>query len=308
MAAALVCGFGTLAGAQEASPAAAMPFLVVNPDPVASGMGGTASSGAFSFFSGVAGIEAEDSDIQAGAAYGFFQPESYKSHIVAAAGSWKYSDRLAFAAGVLYRAGERFNVTSESGYSMGMYMPFDVRAGIGASYSITGGLSAGLTLNYAQSNPVPEIDGEKRVDRTGFADIQLAYRFSFPLRVAVSASNLGLPVKSFSGDRYALPMAVRADADYKMAFGEHSLRAAVSAGVFFKGASLSGSLGLEYGFKDIVNVRAGGHLASGETGLPSYFSVGAGVKIIDCLRLDLAWNYADGPMKNTLSAGLSLAL
>lgn len=308
LAALLVCGFCTLAAGQESSSTAAMPFLAVNPDPVASGMGGTASRGAFSHFSGIAGTEGEDADVQVGVAYNYFQPDAYTSHIAAAAGVWKYSDRLAFTAGVLYRAGEKFNVTSESGYSMGTFMPFDIRAGIGASYKIMDGLSAGLTLNYAQSNSVPEIDGEQQVDRTGFADVQVAYRFSFPLRLAVSATSLGLPVKSSSGDKYALPMALRADADYYIALGDCSLRPSLSVGMYFKGASISASLGLEYAYKDYVYVRTGGHLSSGETGMPSYFSLGAGVKLVKCLTLNAAWLYADGPMKNTVSAGLSLAL
>lgn len=290
--------------AQEARSPSAMPFLSINPDPVSMAMGGTLRHGAFAHFSALARAHVEDGTFAAGASYSLFQPEVTKSNVAALGVVYNLDSKFAVTFGFLGNFGQRYDVTTESGYLIGDYMPFDLRAGAGLSWKILDRLSAGLALNYVQSAPTPEIKGVKDVQRTAFADIQVRYQLTDAIGVALSGTGLGIPVEDASGKSFSLPSRAILSADGRWQFQDHSLRAAAEAGMYCSPATLVCGTGVEYGYLARYFVRVGGHWCGDEVALPGFVSAGFGVRF-GGLDADLAWNYSDGPMNNSLCAGLS---
>lgn len=303
LAALLPLSFSAVSSAQAVSAQAVMPFLSINPDAVSSGMGGTYQGGAYSHFGSPAQAGLIDGKFAAAVSYGYFQPTVTNSHNVSASAVYKIDSRFSVTAGFLENIGQRYDVTSESGYVLGTYLPSDMRIGAGFCWMILENLSAGITANYAQSNPFPNIDGVKIVQRTFFSDIQVRYCPLDFLGISVYGQNLGVPVKSSSGKSYLLPMNGGVSVDSNNELGDHSIRFRLDAGLYFKPAVFNGSLGVEYGYDKHYFVRAGGHYCDKEVGIPSFISLGVGVKFVG-LSFDAAWNYASGPMKNSFALGL----
>ncbi|MGN0187898.1 MAG: hypothetical protein ACI395_00115 [Candidatus Cryptobacteroides sp.] len=298
----LPLSLSTASLAQQVASSASMPFLSINPDAVSSAMGGTYQGGAYSHFGAPAQASLLEGSFAASVSYGYFQPTMTKSHNVSASAVYKIDSRFAVTAGFLENIGKRYDVTSGSGYVIGTYLPSDMRIGAGFCWTIMENLSAGITLNYAQSSPFPRIDGDKTVQRTGFADIQVRYAPLSWLGVSVSGTNLGIPVKSASGKSYLLPMQARVSADAGKEFGAHSVRGTLDAGVYFTPAAFNGGIGAEYGYDGHYFIRLGGHYCGKEVGIPPFFSLGFGLKFAG-FSFNASWNYASGPMKNTFAVG-----
>ena len=124
------------------------------------------------------------------------------------------------------------------------------------------------------------------------------------LTLALGVSSLGSRVESASGAMYSLPASLTFGAGYLAEFAEtHRVEVLLDADWYFAGA-LSAAVGAEYNWNRMVSVRAG-YRYGGESVIPSYASVGAGVEFIG-ISLDLAYLIAtgDSPMKNTLTFGL----
>ncbi|MGM9757363.1 MAG: PorV/PorQ family protein [Candidatus Cryptobacteroides sp.] len=276
----------------------AMPFLSISPDPVSMAMGGTSAKGAFSHFGSLADTGLGDGTMAAGVAYGSFQPGLANSDIVSAGVVYRIDRRFDLTLGFLGNFGEKYEVSDEYGVSIGQFRPSDYRVGAGLSWRIIDKLSAGISLNYAQTSPSPSIGGDKKVLRTGFADIQVRYQPLEWLGVSLAGKNLGVPV-----DSYSLPYYAQAGVDGAWNFGKHSLDASVEAGMYFSPSAFNAGAGVQYGYADHYFVRAGGHYCGKEAGIPSFFSAGAGL-LFAGFSLDFSWNYASGPMKNTVNVGI----
>lgn len=276
----------------------AMPFLSISPDPVSMAMGGTASKGAFSHFSSLAETGVKAGSLASGISYGYFQPTVTASDVLSLGAVYGIDERFGVTFGVLGNIGERYSVTGEYGEPLGDYRPSDFRIGAGFSWRILDKFSAGLSLNYAQSSHSPGMDGARNVSRTGFADIQFRYKPLECLGISLTGKNLGIPV-----DTYALPYYAQLGVDGDWRFGKHSLDAAVEAGMYFSPSAVSVNAGVQYGYADHYFVRAGGHYCGKEAGIPSFFSAGAGL-LFAGFSLDISWNYASGPMKNTINVGV----
>ena len=276
----------------------AMPFLSISPDPVSMAMGGTSAKGAFSHFGSLAESEVKGGSLAAGISYGYLQPTVSASDVVSLGVAYGIDDRFGVTFGVLGNIGEKYPVTGEYGESLGYFRPSDFRIGAGFTWRIMDKFSAGISLNYAQTSHSPEIDGARNVSRTGFADIQFRYQPLEWLGISLTGKNLGIPVAS-----YALPSYAQLGVDGDWSFGKHSLGAAVEAGMYMSPSAVSANVGVQYGYAGHYFVRAGGHYCGKEAGIPSFFSAGAGL-LFAGFSLDISWNYASGPMKNTLNVGV----
>lgn len=90
----------------------------------------------------------------------------------------------------------------------------------------------------------------------------------------------------------------------------HEVTVGVDLGYCFTPAPVrgfSGSVGAEYNLMQLVQIRAGYHYGDSDTYLPSYTSVGAGVRFLH-LRLDFAYLFAkkSSPLRNTYSFSFGL--
>lgn len=167
----------------------------------------------------------------------------------------------------------------------------------GFSWLIMPYLSIGANLGYASSTLA-----EGHSYGAFNADVMAMVKFG-GFKASVGVRNLGTSVKSSSGDSFQLPSSVAAGVGYKLAAGDKlALDFNVDADYYFKdGVAVAG--GVSCTIVEMATVRAG-YRYGGNTVLPSYASVGAGLCLFGA-RIDLAYLIAgkDSPFANTLCVG-----
>ena len=127
------------------------------------------------------------------------------------------------------------------------------------------------------------------------------------ITVAGGVSNLGGSVSDSKKASFSIPGSATLAAQYKAVFEKvHGLRADLDADWFFSSGSLGVAAGLEYGYDDLVFVRAGYHYGTELCVLPSFVTLGAGVKYMG-VRFDLAYLTGNEYIGNTLTLGLGYA-
>jgi opacity protein-like surface antigen len=105
-----------------------------------------------------------------------------------------------------------------------------------------------------------------------------------------------------SGAKFALPASAAVGVGYEASFAEkHAVEALLDADYYF-GGSFAAAAGAAYTYNDMVTVRAG-YRYGGQSPVPSFASVGVGVKFIG-LKLDLAYLIGSAPAANTLALSL----
>lgn len=234
--------------------------LVRDVDPVAAGIAGAGvamQSNAYSLDNNPAAMSLSTSKISLAAGYTILQPSSVKMGALSFSSLFKLSEKLALGAGIKRGTYNPYPITSEEGRSTAEFTPSELSLSLGGSYLILKGLSAGVKLNYASIGLSP--DSKYNVFS---GDLGLTYATE-SLTVAANARNLGSQL-----------MDLRAGASYSF-----SSLTAYAQGEYLAGAGLMGALGLQYAFKDLLFVRAGGHLGNAEKAIPSYASLGLGAKI-----------------------------
>ena len=316
--------------AQEVVRNEAMAFCRIQTDPQGAGMGYAGRVSATAFLPGTADVAAS------------FQRWAPDGALVPAAAGAARIGRFGFAAGYM---------ACRSPYDADLgFVPADRAFGGGAAYALTGWLSAGAGIRLLQSDLLPD-----NILQTVAADLSVTALLG-GFRLTAAAADLGR-LATESG-RYGLPTSLALGGEWSKSFGPggsgsrhanksrgnasagqdtHSVRLAADLDWFPVSGSLTAALGGEYGFKGRYFLRCGYHIAVGHAPgagadgssaggwtiggaavLPSFATLGAGIRLDDVLcpgftaiglrnlRLDLAW-LATGPLGNTLLAGLSIA-
>ena len=94
-----------------------------------------------------------------------------------------------------------------------------------------------------------------------------------------------------------------ASASYRRVFGGvHSLEGVLDADWYFSGAMSAGA-GAEYGYADIVFLRAGYHYGADDCVLPSFASLGVGVQYLGA-RIDFSYLTGNDYLGGTFTIGL----
>lgn len=285
-----------LSFAQEES----LPFVRIGRDPVAGAMGfaGAANSSetAYSSFRNVSVIPLSENRLSAGFSYQNWAPDGVKSSNMNLGASFK-AGRFGFAIGGAYQAGDEYSIVDATGASKGTFKPNDLLVNGGVAFGILDDLSAGVNVRYASQKLTSE-DSYSAV----CADVFLTYRLS-GLNVTAGVSSLGSSVKSASGDSFSLPASATIGADWTGTFSEsHGVRVAADVDYFFSG-NLTVAAGAQYSFKDMVFARAGYHFGTKNAVLPSFATVGLGVKFFG-VSVDVAYLTANEALGNTLTVGL----
>lgn len=234
--------------------------LIRDVDPAAAGIAGASvaqKANAYALDNNPAAMSFSADKISLAAGYAILQPSSVKMGTLSFSSLFKLSEKLALGASIKRGAYNPYPITSEEGRSTTEYTPSELSLSLGGSYLILKGLSAGVKLNYASIGLSP--DAKYNVFS---GDLGITYATE-SLTVAANARNLGSQV-----------MDLRAGASYTLSF-----LTAYAQGEYLAGAGMMGALGLQYSFKDILFVRAGGHLGNAEKAIPSYASLGLGAKI-----------------------------
>ena len=283
-----------LAGAQ------ALPYVAVEKGAASLAKGGTdlteTSSIAASAFGNVAAVPFSELKADFSAGYTMWQPGAANSNIITAAGAYNLGGKLGVAAGFSYGMNPSYDVTDGTGASVGTVSPSDMQLGVGVSYRVIDCLSVGANVGYASSSLA-----QGHSYGAVAADVFVMGVFS-DLKLTLGVADLGSGVASAGGEKFSLPSSVAFGAGYGKVMAEkHGVNVHLDANYYFAG-SLAAALGAEYVFDDFVSVRAG-YRYGGTSPIPSFASVGAGVKFAG-VKLDLAYLLASGPMKNTLAIGL----
>lgn len=281
------------------SGAQALPFTIADTDPVAlaKGTASLAETGSVSHaaFVNAAAVPFSESALDVSAGYTMWQPAAVKSNVASVAGAYNMNGKLGVAAGLYYGMNPSYEIMDASGSSQGVFSPSDMHAAVGVSYRFIPALAVGVNVGYATSSLTKD-----NSYGTVAADFFLMSQFS-DFKVAAGVSNVLGTVKSASGAEFCIPGSVALGAGYDKAFADkHAVEANLDVDYFFSGW-LAAAAGVGYTFNDLVSVRAG-YRYGGESPIPSFASVGAGVKFAG-VKLDLAYLIAgaDSPMKNTLA-------
>lgn len=281
-----------LAGAQ------ALPFVAAEFNAASLGKAGAdiveTRSAAHSAFSNAAAIPFAETDLDVAAGYTMWGPTS--GNVIMTEGAYNLKGKLGVAAGFSYGMNPAYNITNKGGAVSGTFAPSDMHLGVGLSYRFLGFLSLGANVGYAASSLTKDIS-------YGAVTANVFVMGSFAgLKVAIGASNLGTSVTSVNGVTSHLPSSVTLGAGYGKIYAEkHGADILLDADYFLAG-SIATALGVQYSFDDLVFVRAG-YRYGGDSPVPSFASVGAGVKFAG-VKLDIAYVLGSEVVGNTLGVGL----
>lgn len=272
-----------------------VPALVIGADPASLATGQTAvavSADAFALENNAAAMSLSGSTFRIGGSYGIWAPDIADNTIVGLGAWWKMDGSLALG---LYGKGlidKSYEIINADGLVSGFFRPKDIVAGLGLSYKLAEGFSAGLTGKFLYSSIAKGSDGKAVA-----ADVSLAYAAD-SFSAGLGIFNVGSKISYGSGS-YALPSVVRGGA----AFSRFGLRVSGEFGYYLAGGMSAGA-GLEYGFRDIAFVRAGYHYGNGAMTIPSFASIGIGAKYFG-IGLDATYLFGSDALAGTLLFGLS---
>ena len=282
--------------AQSASKTAAMESCVIPRSPETIALGGVSSlssGSAWAAFENVAAPAFSQKTVDVALSTQIWNPSGTSSNLYSAGLSYTFGNRLGLSAAFSLDRGESYAAYDASGRTLGDFTPSDMQAGFGASYRLLDFLSAGVGVKYMKSS----IASDYNVSALAFDAMLNAETGG--LSAAAGVMNIG----GKAGD-YDLPASVRVSAAYKAGFAEkHSVKAGAQLDYFLIGGMDLG-FGAEYCYDGFISARAGYNLSS-EGILPSYASVGLGVKFAG-FGLDAAY-LLSGPLSGTVSAGLRYA-
>lgn len=281
-----------------------LPSLTLNLDPavVAQGSAGVASdAGAYSLKNNVAAMSLADETFAVQIGAGLWQPS--------------YANYKAIDAGAMYRIGDKLGVGLDFNYLMmpeysgitgggsdirdSAFSPNEISVALGASYAFIDFLSAGITLRYAGSSLAPEAKA------TVFgADLGIYFKKN-GISAGLSVNNIGTTVK-YTETAYPQPSMVKAGVGYVLGLGTSEIGFSAEADMMFAGGFMAGA-GCEYSFKDLLFVRAGYHYGNSVNVVPSFASVGLGLKLFGA-ELNFAYILGSDILSNSMciSVGYSL--
>lgn len=288
----------SFASAQDGS---ALTFVRIDRNPVSAGMGfaGAASSRetAYSSFRNSSVIPFATERLSVGASGQIWAPNGAKSTNLAFGSAFKAGKRLGFSVGGAYQMGEEYTSFDETGNAAGTFKPGDIVLNAGAGFLILDNLSVGANVRYASQ----KLSSDNSYSAIS-TDVFLTYRLS-GLNITAGVSSLGSSVKSVSGDSFSLPASATVGAEWSKAFSEtHGVRLAADADYFFSG-NFTAAAGAEYSFKNMLFARAGYHFGTKDAVLPSFATVGLGVRFFG-ISLNVAYLTANDTIGNTLTLGL----
>lgn len=271
----------------------ALPFIRIDRSPITSAMGGAEGTSALY---NPAAIPFKGGDVMA--SYQLWAPGGAKSTNLNILGGIKIGKRIGISLLGAYQSGQAYTQYDMTGKAGGTFVPTDLLAGLGFGFAITDFLSVGVNVKYASSSIATSVNyGSVAGDA-----FVMFYKNGFTVTGGVAS--LGMPVKS--GEKsYNLPASGKVALRYDKAFGTSAIAVAADADVFFTGG-LGAALGLQYSWKDMVFVRGGFHVGTSPAPLPTYASLGLGVKIIG-IHIDASWITANPVLGNTLTVGLGYA-
>lgn len=273
-----------------------LPSLLLNQDPKALslGMTGVASdAGAYAVQNNIAAVSHSDHTLDAQAGYGIWQP-SYADFRIISAAATCHLGKFGFGLDVKKLNMPEYSGISGSGADIrdSEFQPNEFNVAAGASYAVLEGLSAGLTLRYIGSRLAE--DASAGIFGTDFS----VYFKKNGIRAGLSVNNIGTEVK-YSDTSYPQPMMAKVGAGYDLHLGNSSLAFSTETDVMFAGGVMAG-LGCEYSFKEMIYARAGYHYGNSVNVIPSFASLGIGLKLFGA-QLNVAALFGSAVLSDSMN-------
>ncbi len=169
----------------------------------------------------------------------------------------------------------------------------DMAVDLGYSRRINENWAVGVVARYLHMSR-PDVSTDALA-----ADLSIAYQLPLEnvgsysaLRAGAKLANIGACLDNTD---YALPMDLTAGVALDTFLSDaHEITVGTDLGYYFYPKDVRGfqmSIGMEYNLMQLVQFRTGYHLGEQRNYYPSYWSVGAGVRILH-LRLDFAYLFA----------------
>lgn len=286
----------------------AMDFIRADRNPVTLGLAGSGyaslSTGtAFSAFANPAAVPLSGRTLNAAGTFGLMPSGDGKGLMYGAGASLRLGG---FGVSAAFSSGNypKVPLASDGGGASGQASPRDMIAGLGLSFSIGEHLSFGALARYASNT----LDAKTTL-RSFSADVLAMYRLN-GFSVCAGVVALGPKVNSVSNRSYSLPASAKLAAAYKLGLGDFGVDFMADGDYYFNG-NISAAAGVQGSFKDMVFLRTGYRYSGAKSNftvapVPSFFSVGAGVKFFGA-SLDAAYVLASGPSSGTLMLALGYA-
>lgn len=276
-----------------------LPSLLVSSDAAGLGKANVTvadGAGAYSLENNAASMSFADFKAAGAVSYGMWQPSYANDKILGAGAACRVTDR--FAMGLIFKNFNQpsYEITNSDGQSSGTFTPGELSIGLGAAYSITDWLSVGVTGRMVNS----KLADDAKANVFG-ADISLFYKKD-AISAGISVNNIGSKV-NYGGEDYTQPMLARAGAAWRIGNPEaSSVTPSVEADLLFEGGFMAG-LGIEYSYKSMLFVRGGFHYGDKEKAIPTYASLGLGVRLWG-ISLDVSYLTASDVLGNSVAFGL----
>ena len=250
----------------------------------------------FSAFHNAAAIPFSGNRFGVGISYSRAGKDMMPSGFSAGAGL-RLGKRIGLAVAGNYNLGAEYEIIDEYGNRSDKFKTSSMLYSLGLGVKIIDMLSIGVNLKYAMEKLGPESNNE-----AFGSDIFLMFKLK-GLWVAAGVCNIGTKVKDASGMSFSLPSSARAGISYSHVFGKHHLLDANLDADFYFSGKTSAAGGLEYGFHEMIFVRGGYRFSSQAAPVPSYASVGLGVKFWG-VHIDASYLFASKTLNNSFSLSL----
>jgi len=164
---------------------------------------------------------------------------------------------------------DKYVIYDVNGNPKGNYQPNEMYAGLNIWFSPIEKLALRVSGRYIRSSLAADTDAQ-----TFAADVCGVYKIGKMLNIGLEARNIGNKLNYGYGE-YALPATFLAGAYGTFPLAEkHKLEAALDGGAMPAYSTFLASAGAGYIFNDMIAVRAGAHISTNVSVLPTYFSVG----------------------------------
>lgn len=240
-------------------------------------------------------------DAQAG--YMLYSPGTESSSYISIDADYRIGEKALVSVTGIYGMGKEYEMYNTSGLMTGTYKPGQMLIQAGGGYRFMKQLAAMVNLKYMRENLSPEA-----AYGSFAADIAIDGRFNLSSSSEITAEagvfNIGTGVTSASGVKFDIPSSIRLGAGYIGNFGNgHQMRVLAQMDYYLAG-STSAALAAQMKIADLVSIRAG-YRYGGKSVLPSFASVGAGIKLMG-VKLDAAYliGSKDSPIANTFALSL----
>ena len=279
----------------------AMPFARIDRNPANAGLGfagaASASDIAWSSFSNSAIIPFFDRTFDAAASVQLWAPDGAKSTIINAGAGYRVNDRIGFGIGFATQSYQSYETVDDYGVQTGSFTPKALVVNGGMGIRFADAVSVGANFRYLRQT----VTDAKTLDAFA-ADVMLYYKPVPEAGIAAGVVSVGTKVKSVSGKTYDLPASAKLAGDYTFRFQENAIKAVADLDYFFAG-DFSAAGGLQYSYNDLFFLRGGYHYGKEDSVLPSFATLGAGIKISG-VKVDVAWLTANKDLGNTITIGL----